>query len=100
MLMRNEICPKWHGYRKMSVTRRFGILSCAALHGDLLATQFVQSAFELAAENLLVGRGKACYVWAAFVALVTPLDSLKGLQVHTCGLFCFTAGGGREAQIA
>jgi cold shock protein len=25
---------------------------------------------------------------------------LKGLQVHTCGLFCFTAGGGRAAQTA
>ena len=46
--------------------------------GDLLATQFVQNAFELAAENLLVGSGKACYVWPAFVALVTPLDSFEG----------------------
>ncbi len=25
-----------------------------------------------------MGRGKACYVWPAFVALVTPLDSFEG----------------------
>jgi hypothetical protein len=37
------------------------------------------------------------YIGFAFVALVTPLDSFKGLQVQTCGLFCFTAGGGRVA---
>jgi hypothetical protein len=48
--------------------------------------------------NSLGSSGKPCYGWAAFVALVTPLDSMKGLQAHTCGLFCFTAGGGREAN--
>jgi hypothetical protein len=52
----------------------------------------------LAAPNSLGPPRKACYALAAFVALVTPLDSMKGLQVHTCGLFCFTAGGGREAN--
>ncbi len=51
-----------------------------------------------ATPNSLGAGNEACYGWAAFVALVTPLDSMKGLQVHTCGLFCFTAGGGREAN--
>jgi hypothetical protein len=38
------------------------------------------------------------YYVGAFVALVTPLDSiLEGLRVQTRGLFCFTAGGSREA---
>src|SRR5260370_41083180 len=46
--------------------------------------------------NSLGAGAKPCYGCPAFVALVTPLDSMKGLQVHTCGLFCFTAGGGRE----
>ena len=51
--------------------------------------------------NIFLGRApKACYGEAAFVALVTPLDSLKGLQVTLAAPFCFTAGGGREAQIA
>jgi CspA family cold shock protein len=45
---------------------------------DLPAAIFLQAALDLAAENLLVGRGKACYVWPAFVALVTPLDSFEG----------------------
>ena len=51
-----------------------------------------------ATPNSLGPQRKPCYVCHAFVALVTPLDSMKGLQVHTCGLFCFTAGGGREAN--
>jgi hypothetical protein len=39
-----------------------------------------------------------CYYGDAFVALVTPLDSiLEGLRVQTRGLFCFTAGGSRAA---
>jgi hypothetical protein len=39
-----------------------------------------------------------CYYVHAFVALVTPLDSiLEGLRVQTRGLFCFTAGGSRAA---
>jgi hypothetical protein len=42
--------------------------------------------------------GKVCYHGIAFVALVSPLDSiLEGLRVQTRGLFCFTAGGSREA---
>jgi hypothetical protein len=42
--------------------------------------------------------GKLWYYLSAFVALVTPLDSiLEGLRVQTRGLFCFTAGGSRAA---
>jgi hypothetical protein len=42
--------------------------------------------------------GKLWYSVDAFVALVTPLDSiLEGLRVQTRGLFCFTAGGSRAA---
>jgi hypothetical protein len=42
--------------------------------------------------------GKLWYYVDAFVALVTPLDSiLEGLRVQTRGLFCFTAGGSRAA---
>jgi hypothetical protein len=38
------------------------------------------------------------YYVGAFVALVTPLDSiLEGLRVQIRGLFCFTAGGSRAA---
>jgi hypothetical protein len=43
-------------------------------------------------------KGKMWYYEDAFVALVTPLDSiLEGLRVQTRGLFCFTAGGSRAA---
>jgi hypothetical protein len=54
----------------------------------------------LKAKILFGARRKSWYLALAFVALVTPLDSMKGLQGHTCGLFCFTAGGGRAAQTA
>jgi hypothetical protein len=45
------------------------------------------------------GAGRRLWYYVdAFVALVTPLDSiLEGLRVQTRGLFCFTAGGSRAA---
>ena len=43
-----------------------------------LSGSISSAAMERTAENLLVGKGKACYVWPAFVALVTPLDSFEG----------------------
>jgi hypothetical protein len=51
-----------------------------------------------AGKNNAGQKGKMCYYVYAFVALVTPLDSiLEGLRVQTRGLFCFTAGGSRAA---
>jgi hypothetical protein len=52
----------------------------------------------LAGKNSAGQNGRMCYYVHAFVALVTPLDSiLEGLRVQTRGLFCFTAGGSRAA---
>jgi hypothetical protein len=49
-------------------------------------------------KNIAGQKGKLWYYVYAFVALVTPLDSiLEGLRVQSRGLFCFTAGGSREA---
>jgi cold shock protein len=49
-------------------------------------------------KNSSVQKGKVWYYGNAFVALLTPLDAiLEGLRVQTRGLFCFTAGGSREA---
>jgi hypothetical protein len=51
----------------------------ALLHSrGLPAAILFQAALERTAENLLVSTGKACYLWPAFVALVTPLDSFEG----------------------
>src|SRR5690242_20841543 len=62
-----------------SMNRQTGFFLLVLLNSrDLPATGFPQGTLDLAAENLLVGRGKACYVWPAFVALVTPLDSFEG----------------------
>jgi hypothetical protein len=36
------------------------------------------AAQERTPEKALGSRGNSCYIWAAFVALVTPLDSFKG----------------------
>jgi cold shock protein len=46
---------------------------------------------------------KGAKVWhtvVAFVALVKPLESLKGLQVHTCGPFFLAGGDRKQHQIA
>jgi hypothetical protein len=40
--------------------------------------------------NIFLGlAAKTCYGEAAFVALVTPLDSFEGAASNTCGLFLF-----------
>jgi CspA family cold shock protein len=46
-------------------------------------------------QTKLEPRLELCYDVFAFVALVKPLDRLKGLQGHTCSPFCLTAGGAR-----
>jgi hypothetical protein len=43
---------------------------------------------------------KVCDSADAFVALVKPLDLLKGLQVHTCSLFFVLEAVGNSNQIA
>jgi len=46
----------------------------------------------------LGGRAQLWYSPIAFVDLVKPLDSMKGLRVTNSRPFCFTAGGVRDAN--
>src|SRR5690349_5056520 len=59
------------------IDRPISFRSCCFTR-DSLATIFLRGALDRAWENSLVGGVKACYVWPAFVALVTPLDSFEG----------------------
>ena len=43
-------------------------------------------------KNLVCPKTGIWHNHGAFVALVTPLDSFKGLQVHTCGPLVFING--------